>query len=694
MKGEFFSNEIDERNKYAEAHYGSMEHHHGELEEYLFETIARANECGYFQGLCDAYRILALYYTIKSKVTQAKQALDRAQSVFDEHALQEEKNLLLYNTYVVYYFDAVGDMEKAAQYCKLGIEKAELYGDKKVLARIKANFAVISLELKHYGIALELLLNTLEYYESNGEENNRMYCYNNIAETYFALSKIAKAREFYERALEMANSLNEIAIIHDASLGLAKVYLAMEQGEKSVVILENAIVTIEKYQNDRLLVEAELALVDVFYQLEKYQKAYDVLIQIENRSFVFDKSKDEINYYDMKSKVADKIKNYELAYHSISKKHDLMQQSNENASNSIITELLENEYKKTIKRLETIAEIGRELTTMHQLDDVVLDVAQKLKELLLLDCIGIGEIKDNQIEFNHFYDEGIKLKPHKKSLDDEQSIAVWCIKNHKEVLINDIQSEYHAYVKWVNFLGNNNASLDDPKGKIAQSVMYAPLFIKENVVGVFTIQSFEKDAYSTEEFEIFKIISSYVAIALQNINQSKAFKELSIRDTLTGLLNRRGFTEAYENVVVKQSYQIKTLALIMLDLDFFKQVNDTFGHLVGDEVLLHIGKFLQGMNKDHELTARLGGEEFALVVINESRETVNDIAEYIRYQIEHIVIPYQRTEISVTTSVGVGYMESQHALGYKDLYYKADSALYQAKDLGRNRVCWYEDVLY
>lgn len=690
MNGVLTIADIDERNRYSENHYGSMEQQSGELETYLFSTLASANDIKYYQGVCDSYRILALYYTIKSNVDQAKQALDNAQKIFDKHQLQEEDNLMLYNTYVVFYFDGVYDMEKAAQYCKIGIEKADFFGNKKLLARLKANFAVINLELKHYNIALELLLNTLELYESNDEKNNRMYCYNNIGETYYMLNQITKAREYYEKALDMAFKLNEIAIIHDASLGLSKVYMSLELYDKSASILESVILYSQTYENERLVVEAELALVDVLYQIEKFKEAYELLATIEKREILFDKSKDEIHYYEMKAKIADKTKDYEMAYRSVTKKMELLQQIDTSNNTSVINEIMENEYKKTIKRLETIAKIGRELTTLHQLDDVVIDVAQKLKELLFLDCIGIGELKDAFIEYNHFYDEGIKLKPHKKAIDDEQSLAIWCVNNKKEVLINDINSEYHAYVKLVNYYGNDNSNRTPTIGKIAQSIMYAPLLIKDQVIGVFTIQSFEKDAYSTEEFEIFKIISSYVAIALQNINQAKAFKELSVRDTLTGLLNRRGFTEAYDEYILKRHHHIKSLALIMMDLDYFKQINDTYGHLVGDEVLLKIGRFLNSLNHGYELTARLGGEEFALFIINETKERVDSIAEYIRSEIEKLTILHKELEISVTTSVGVAFNHGHQMLRYKELYYKADKALYQAKDMGRNRVCWFD----
>lgn len=160
---------------------------------------------------------------------------------------------------------------------------------------------------------------------------------------------------------------------------------------------------------------------------------------------------------------------------------------------------------------------------------------------------------------------------------------------------------------------------------------------------------------------------------------------MSQTDPLTSLANRRTFLEAYNRLEHEASVNQEPIALLMMDLDHFKQINDTHGHSVGDEVLVHISKVLKRSLRDQEIVCRFGGEEFAALLPNTDRETALLVAERIRLAIEQSPTPLQSaTEIPCTVSIGVSDTDRK-LKGIDVLIREADDALYEAKHLGRNR---------
>jgi diguanylate cyclase (GGDEF)-like protein len=163
--------------------------------------------------------------------------------------------------------------------------------------------------------------------------------------------------------------------------------------------------------------------------------------------------------------------------------------------------------------------------------------------------------------------------------------------------------------------------------------------------------------------------------------RERQLQELASQDPLTGILNRRGLELALQEMNIKL-YQKKeqTIGVLMLDLDHFKQVNDTFGHDAGDEVLQQISRVLRAEVREGNLLSRWGGEEFILVFANIPEDRLRYVAEKIRAHIESTVRWQDRV---VTASIGFALGE---AARFQALVKQADLALYQAKQKGRNRV--------
>ena len=153
---------------------------------------------------------------------------------------------------------------------------------------------------------------------------------------------------------------------------------------------------------------------------------------------------------------------------------------------------------------------------------------------------------------------------------------------------------------------------------------------------------------------------------------------LSMTDTLSGLYNRRHVM----TVLKKEVRQVRELSLIMIDIDHFKRINDTYGHSVGDEVIVGIAQCLRSNLRGTDVIGRIGGEEFLVVFRNNDVDIAMRVAEKLRYLAEQI--EWSKIEGPVTISAGV-YM-NRAGDSVNDLLEKVDVALYQAKNRGRNRV--------
>jgi two-component system cell cycle response regulator len=167
--------------------------------------------------------------------------------------------------------------------------------------------------------------------------------------------------------------------------------------------------------------------------------------------------------------------------------------------------------------------------------------------------------------------------------------------------------------------------------------------------------------------------------------RSETMEQAALTDSLTGMQNRRYFDDALREYLDEFRRISKPVGLMILDLDHFKEVNDTHGHDVGDEVLRAVASCLKDMTRYHDVVARLGGEEFAVVAPNMDNDLLMKLAERIRKAVAAMAIVSGNVRLKITTSVGLAVWDGKE--GADEFYRRADSLLYQAKRLGRNRVC-------
>jgi len=203
------------------------------------------------------------------------------------------------------------------------------------------------------------------------------------------------------------------------------------------------------------------------------------------------------------------------------------------------------------------------------------------------------------------------------------------------------------------------------------------------------------DAVVKAALFILILITAFLVISRINYWRaaSKKAEQEQIRlantDGLTELVNRRRFFEIFEREILRAKMKSYPLALILLDIDHFKNINDTYGHIAGDDILKQIGRILKDNLYPLDVAARYGGEEFIILVPETSFERVSKTAEKLRRTINEWQWNISDNRISITTSIGVVMLEPNNITDCQDMVKKADEALYTAKKKGRNcTVCW------
>jgi diguanylate cyclase (GGDEF)-like protein len=206
-------------------------------------------------------------------------------------------------------------------------------------------------------------------------------------------------------------------------------------------------------------------------------------------------------------------------------------------------------------------------------------------------------------------------------------------------------------------------------------------------------------AAADREEDLQALESRVIALQRENVDltmKNRVLSEISARDALTGLYNRWYVMEKIDSEMNRSLRHGSPIALLMLDIDHFKRVNDSYGHSIGDEVLKSVGQVLRDSCRVYDVPGRYGGEEFCIVLPETRLGNTTRVAERIRQRLAASSVDVGNDTVVVTASIGIAGVESmtdEGVLSGAALIDRADRALYSAKNLGRNRVeLWKEEI--
>jgi len=210
-----------------------------------------------------------------------------------------------------------------------------------------------------------------------------------------------------------------------------------------------------------------------------------------------------------------------------------------------------------------------------------------------------------------------------------------------------------------------------------------PLLIGQRNIGYLVANSIKES-----DREKISILAHQFMLGIKRAHLYEKVQELAITDSLTGIFKRRYYLERLNEEIERSKRFNLNFSFLMIDVDHFKEQNDHYGHLVGDAIIKEVSRVIKENIRQIDLLGRYGGEEFSIILTETAKEEAKFVAERIRQAIEDRRIRVYDEDLKVTISIGMSSYPSD-AVDADALIEKADQALYEAKNAGRNRVCIY-----
>jgi diguanylate cyclase (GGDEF)-like protein len=330
--------------------------------------------------------------------------------------------------------------------------------------------------------------------------------------------------------------------------------------------------------------------------------------------------------------------------------------------------------------LRTLGEIGQKITASLDPEAVLETLYKYIGTLIQVDRISVLRLDPEEHQLIRIFGlaAGETLPPLIIPLDSPDSQAALAVRERREVLVE------------------RNGTATDPgadRGTGAfLTTVFTPLVVDDRVLGVMSVHAEQPKAYGERERLILRTLSGYVAVALDHAEAygrldaaNAELERLAGHDPLTGLCNRRRFFSAATEEISRARRYGRPCSILMVDLDHFKRINDTYGHGGGDQTLRAAAECLTESLRATDLAARYGGEELVALLPETDIEGAVQVAERFRCLLEAAEIPHDRAVVKVTASIGVSNWVAQES-SIEPALERADAALYRVKRATRNGV--------
>jgi diguanylate cyclase (GGDEF)-like protein len=369
----------------------------------------------------------------------------------------------------------------------------------------------------------------------------------------------------------------------------------------------------------------------------------------------------------------------------INKKYRLrIQQQNLQEKLNILADQNSHELRNQVALQE---KIGRYRSLKKIIEDINQNLTLEFTTNSLAD-IAFSLIADNKgvcIFYLIDNENPIKLNLYKAKREDKDLIIkakegdifdFWVLRHASPLLIEDIKRDFRFDLE----------KLEAQDTRPISSLISAPLISEHRFLGILRLDHSQPDFYSQDDLRFLMKICDLGAVALENSELFQRTQDLAIHDGLTSLFTKGYFLEHLKEECTRHIRNRSVFSLLMLDIDYFKNYNDKFGHTAGDIVLKKLGLNLSdSLKRFNAVIGRYGGEEFSVILGGIDKKKAEILAEELRKEIERMKIVLRRRETHITVSIGVATFPDD-AKGENELLLMSDRAMYQAKQKGRNKV--------
>lgn len=325
-----------------------------------------------------------------------------------------------------------------------------------------------------------------------------------------------------------------------------------------------------------------------------------------------------------------------------------------------------------LKILKAIFSIINSIGSELELDKVCDLVVEKIYQLVNCNGCAIILIEGRDVRLASEIGFGKNIK--EVDFDIEMPLIKYILTTKNKIFIGNIDRSYFKY--------------SIPKGDLTTSMICMPILVGNEVKGIIYIDSKKINAFSSKHEYFLNILAHEISLATERALNFEKIRELTIRDELTGVYNRRKFDRDLRDELNKAIRYVRNLSLLMIDIDYFKKFNDLHGHQVGDAILARIGRIFNQKMRSTDKAYRYGGEEFAIICTETNRDSAVIFAERLRKTITGEIFEGEKqikTLGNLTISIGIANFPFD-ATRYNELISHADNALYKAKERGRNMV--------
>jgi diguanylate cyclase (GGDEF)-like protein/PAS domain S-box-containing protein len=340
--------------------------------------------------------------------------------------------------------------------------------------------------------------------------------------------------------------------------------------------------------------------------------------------------------------------------------------------------ILNKNLKDQADRLAVLYEIGKAITSTLEIEDMLELIYTQLSKVITSDAyfVALYQSETHELDVRILIDQGKRYPP--TQVDANQGVSSWIIEHKKPLLISDLRKE-------LDHLGVKPILVGDKR--LSRSWLGVPLLADEELIGLLAVTSYAPDVFNAADQFLMEQISQQAALSIQNARHYEEVNRQAKLDSLTGVSNHKHFIETLYEETEKALANIVPISLIMLDIDHFKIYNDTYGHIVGDEVLRLTVQAIRSHIKKTDTVGRWGGEEFGIVLPNATITQANMVANRIRRTLSELPLfdIDGQTVPKPTISQGIATIPD-HTSNADELVIIADRALYRAKDRGRDQV--------
>jgi diguanylate cyclase (GGDEF)-like protein len=334
------------------------------------------------------------------------------------------------------------------------------------------------------------------------------------------------------------------------------------------------------------------------------------------------------------------------------------------------------ELKLTVQKLRTFDALGKTLTSSLELSQVIQNIVQQIGSLVKCEHVSLVLHNPTIKRFCFEYpDQGDKKAAN--SFEAGEGILGSCLEVGRGELIHDSPKKDPRY----------NAKIDGRVFKDAKSMMTIPIITRGNAIGVLALATDNNHAsFTNEDLQMVETFSDYISIAIDNSLNFNQVRELTIQDDVTRLYNSRYLQLVLERELARSNRYGDDLSIVFIDIDDFKKVNDSNGHLYGSELLKEFGEFMIECLRTSDVAIRYGGDEFILVLPSTNKEnslrTVNRILTSLR---SHNFLESKGKKIKMTASFGIASFGDDGKTMH-ELIEAADKAMYYVKRGAKNSV--------